>query len=987
MRDRLLDALAAVRLALVENDGLNRLVTTAGLDWRQVDVLRAYGDYYRQIGGPESRSRVVEALVNNAAVTRLLLQYFLIRFQDSAEAEDLQDREERLLPPLRQALVEALDAVRDIHEDAVLRALFNLIDATVRCNYFTRGERSGRPLAFKIAAMGVIGLPGPQPLYEIFVHSASMAAIHLRGGKVARGGIRWCDRLAVLRAEVLGLMKTQMIKNAMIVPVGSKGGFYVKRPYGEREEGARLAAQAYRDFIRGLLDLTDNRVDGTVQRPTGLVAYDPADPYLVVAADRGTAHLSDTANAVAAEYGFWLEDAFASGGSHGYDHKQLGITARGAWTCVRRHLYELGRDPREGLTVIGIGDMSGDVFGNGLLLSDRVRLVAAFDHRHIFLDPDPDPKRSFAERRRLFRLERSCWADYDPALISAGGGVFARDAKDIRLSPQACRLLRVCHRSVNGPGLVRLVLAAPADLLWNGGIGTYVKAEGEPHQDACDPANDPVRIDACQLRVKMVGEGGNLGLTQRARIQFSLRGGLVNLDAVDNAGGVACSDREVNLKIFLRQLLDEGELSCLEERDRLLAELADEVREAVLADCDQQALCLSLDQARCDEGLESFLAQSESLVNGGWLDADENHLPDPAQVLARATPSLTRPELAVLMAGSKMQLYHALLADGLPDSPLGRHYLRNYFPEPLRTRFGRHLADHSLAREIAATVMTNTVINQAGSAFAGRLSRQTGADPARVVKLYLLFDRMLEGPRLRRALQTLENRWPFARQRALLLNLERTLEVFCRWALLLHLDISLEDSVLHSFRRDLVGFFHILDGILPPERQQACLTERQQLARDGLENGLARLAAMLDCLGDFLPVVSLALRTGRDLSTVARTLADVRCFLGLDELARQLDTVPARERWDRLARQTLRSKCDALAFDFALAVWREADGDRQAWFAARRCRLRTLREQQARLRSAVAASYHPFVVLVGALEALLGPGRGTPFSPRETPSG
>ncbi len=648
-RQLLIEALGAVRCGRAENDPLNRLLLACGLSWSEIDVFRGYRNYYLQLGPPFSKDRIALALTGNHRTALLLFRYFEARFGGKTGPDDLLEKEEMALPPLRQELANTLERVGDINEDRILRALFNLIDSTVRTNFFFAGEQK-HPFAFKISSLGIIDMPAPRPLYEIYVHSAVMEGIHLRGGRIARGGIRWSDRLD-FRSEILGLLKTQIAKNAMIVPTGAKGGFRVKSPAVEGGARAAQVEAAYRDFIRGLLDLTDNRLAGRVERPAGLAVYDDDDPYLVVAADKGTAHLSDAANEVAGEYRFWLGDAFASGGSHGYDHKQLGITARGAWISVQHHFRRMGIDlEKQVISMIGIGDMSGDVFGNGLLRSRRVRLLAAFDHRHIFLDPDPDPVVSYGERQRLFALPNSSWDDYDRDLISPGGGVFARGAKDITLSPEVRGWLGCRGTSTDGPGLIRLILASEADLLWNGGIGTYVKAADETHQEVDDRANDGVRIDAGELRVRVVGEGGNLGFTQRARIEYALAGGRINMDAIDNAGGVVCSDREVNLKILFAHLLEEGLLASREERDRLLVELTEDVCDAVLGDCRGQNLCLSLDAERCAEQLESFFVLGERLANAGLLDPETEYLPPPKTVLARPDRAFTRPELAVLMA-------------------------------------------------------------------------------------------------------------------------------------------------------------------------------------------------------------------------------------------------------------------------------------------------------------------------------------------------
>jgi glutamate dehydrogenase len=969
-RKLLIEGLRAVRCGQTENDPLNRLLLTCGLAWNEIDVFRGYRNYFLQLGAPFSKDRIALALYRNHRAALLLFRYFEARFAGKAGPDELLEKEELALPPLRQELAGLLENVGDINEDRILRAFFNLIDATVRTNFFTAAGHN-HPFAFKISSLGVIDMPAPRPLYEISVHSAAMEGIHLRGGRIARGGIRWSDRID-FRSEILGLLKTQITKNALIVPTGAKGGFIVKSLAAEKKARAAQVEVAYRDFIRGLLDLTDNLVADRVEHPAGLAVYDDEDPYLVVAADKGTAHLSDVANEVAAEYRFWLDDAFASGGSHGYDHKQLGITARGAWISVQHHFRQLDIDPaQQTISVVGIGDMSGDVFGNGLLRSDRVRLLAAFDHRHIFLDPDPDPAVSFLERQRLFALPNSSWDDYDRALISAGGGVFSRDAKDIDLSPEVRTWFGCRYTSTDGPGLIRLILTAEADLLWNGGIGTYVKAAGESHQEVDDRANDGVRIDARELRVRVVGEGGNLGFTQRARIEYALAGGRINIDAVDNAGGVVCSDREVNLKILFQHLLEEGLLASRDERDRLLVDLTDEVCELVLADCFGQNLCLSLDAERCAEQVESFFVLGERLANAGLLDFEEEHLPPPKTVLARPGRGFTRPELAVLMAYSKLDLIQSLLESGLPDSEIGREYLSAYFPASLRRRYAEQLFRHPLARQIAATMMSNTLVNQAGSAFVSRLGEQTGALPADVVKTYLAFDRMLEGGKLRGQIIPATGTLSADRRHQLLQRLEVGLETLCRWALAQHWEVGTDKSQIATLRSEMDTYGALLEQLLPSAGWQRCLDEEERLKHEGFAVDSARLLALLCYLRDFMPVVALAARTGAELSAVARLYRQTQELFALPEVRRRLAEVPLRKRWDRMARQSLEDKFAALAFEFPLAVWRGEQGELHRFLDQRRGRLQSYQALLVRLRESPPANFHPFTVLAGSLEALL----------------
>ncbi len=972
LREPLLEALGAMRRGEAENDYLNRLLVLTGLSWRQIDVFRGYRNYYFQLGSPFTKRRVAFALIDNPNVALLLFRYFEGRFKVIPEWEDPLRREEEALFPIRQQLLSALESVSDINEDSILRTLFNLIDSTVRTNFFVRQGRQDYFFSFKISAIGIIDMPAPRPMFEIYVHAADMEGIHLRGGKVARGGLRWSDRPDDFRTEILGLMKTQMTKNALIVPVGSKGGFVVKTPFSTREEGGALSKAAYQTLIRGLLDLTDNRVGDQVVRPAGILAYDEEDPYLVVAADKGTAHLPDTANTVSAEYGFWLDDAFASGGSYGYDHKKLGITARGAWECVKRHFRELGVDiQNQPFTVVGIGDMSGDVFGNGMLLSRQIRLLAAFDHRHIFLDPNPDPESSYLERQRLFELPRSSWEDYDAELISEGGGVFSRAAKDIPLSPQVRKWLGVRHESMDAQGLIRLLLTAEVDLLWNGGIGTYVKAGSEKHEEVGDRTNDGLRIDASQLKAKVVGEGGNLGLTQKARIEYALRGGRINTDAVDNSAGVDCSDHEVNLKILMRYLKERDVVTSREERDRLLGSVTDEVCEAVLANNYGQSLCLSLDQNRCRENVEPYLDLSERLENIGMMDRRGEFLPTPKEVRARKKGSYTRPELSILMAYSKMQLYQALLGSDLPEREGVRDYLIEYFPTPFRQRFGEYLTGHPLAREITATVITNHVVDQAGSAFINHLARETGVSLIDALSIYLAFDKILDGPQLRQSLYSLDNRLPARQQYLMLQRLEDTLAQLCRWALDREMEIRPEPDLVAEYRQKALTFAKALGGILPEAEWQQCKAEAAEWEKAGLGPDVGRQVASLSHLEDFLPVVSLADLSGGDLYSVAKIFSDVRKTLEIRDVLQWVRAVQIRDRWDRMAQQTIKSGFSSAAYNLALAVLREADGNPEAFFSRRRQQLKFYRKLMDGVRGVTPVNYNPFTVLISALEGML----------------
>jgi glutamate dehydrogenase len=954
----LLEALGDRLAGRAESDGLDGLLPLTGLSWRDIDVFRGYRNYYWQLGRRFSRDSVHQALLGNPALAWLLHRYFDARFDPAAFGGGLPEAREDALSALRTEIAAALDRVEDSTDDRVLRGLFNLIDATLRTSYHRRRPGPAYFFAFKIDSLGVLDMPSPAPLFEIYVHAAHMEGVHLRGAKVARGGIRWSDRPEDFRAEILDLMRTQTIKNAQIVPHGAKGGFIVKNACRDREECLRQAKAAYATLIRGLLDLTDTVGESGLPRPAGLLAYDDADPYLVVAADKGTAQMSDTANAISAEYGFWLGDAFASGGSRGYDHKALGITARGAWECVQRHFRELGREPDRPFSVVGIGSMDGDVFGNGLLLSPAIRLKAAFGAKHIFLDPDPPGEAALRERRRLFELPGSSWDDYERGLISPGGGVFLRAAKDIRLAPAARQWLGVPHDSVDGEELVRLLLAAPVDLLWLGGIGTYVKASAETHEQVGDRANDAVRVDGCQVRALVVGEGANLGFTQKGRVEFALAGGRLNNDAVDNSGGVDLSDREVNLKILMAGLLRKGLLADLAERDGWLSAMTAEVCGQVLADNRAQSLCLSLELIRCHRDTEAFLDVADGLENLGLLDRAAESFPGRKEVQARRDKSLARPELAVLMLHGKLALKQALLESGDALAlPFFRPWLAGYFPKPLRERFAAEFGGHPLAREITATALTNTVVNQAGAGFLDWAASLDAAALAEAVKAYLGFDAVVGGPALRRAADGL----PAERQYRLLLGLEDLLAEYARWALEQGRDLLREPSALPSWGRLFEDGLDDLAGG-PGEAEWA---------QSGLDGRTARLAARLGRLGEFPALAELALQTGWPLAEAARRYRAVADCLGLARVEAALGQVAARDPWERRAQRLLLGRLRAGLARLARA-WIESGQDDPAGFFARRGgrRVERLHSLHRQLDKAAAAAILPYVALVAELDGL-----------------
>ncbi|MGJ0506008.1 MAG: NAD-glutamate dehydrogenase domain-containing protein [Methylocystis sp.] len=879
-KPQLLRALAALLAGEATDDPLNQLILLAGLDWREVDALRGYCHYYVQLGGRVGRTRLYEALLRKAEATRLLFSYFETRFAPAHAGQGALDA----LADIRQRLIVAFDKVENATDDSLLRDLFNLIDATLRTNFYAPGARSA--LAFKFDSLGVMSAPAPKPFVEIFVHAPSFEGVHLRGAPVSRGGLRWSDRAHDLRAEILDLMQTQMVKNALIVPQGAKGGFVLKAPLSDPIAREGQGKAAYRAFVGALLDLTDNLgAAHAPERPRDMRVYDDPDPYLVVAADKGTAAWSDIANEIATARGFWLGDAFATGGSNGYHHKKLGITARGAWVCARRHFLELGRDlDHDPVTVVGVGSMDGDVFGNGMLLSDKLKLLGAFSGSHIFIDPDPDPAVSFAERRRLFDLPRSSWANYDPAKLSPGGGVWRRDAKDIELSQQARDMLGARHRLVDGEGLIRLLLTAPVDLIWMGGVGTYVKGADESDESVGDRANDGARVNAGQLRARVVAEGANLAFTKRARVEYALNGGRIDTDAVDNSAGVDLSDHEVNLKILFKNDPQPARLQALTE----------EVCAAVLDDNYHQSLSLSLEQLRARDDVPAFMDVADRFEAAGRLDRANDGFPTRKDVLARAEKGLTRPELALLMADAKLALKRALLeAPHVLDANWARAFLSEYFPQSLRFTHAAEIVAHPLAREIAATVICNRIVDQAGARFLLFGDPLTPDLLIRAVELYLAFDAILEGARWRQALRDL-TRDPQEKYRARD-ELENTLSMLCRAALQRGLPLRPEKQQIAAWRADLQAYLaYLLPGATPSilDAVSTAPSRRMFLAR----------------LRDFPFLVDLARASGNDVAVIARLFDDAAALLGLPAIAAGAAALSARDGWEARLQRTLETR-------------------------------------------------------------------------------
>ena len=906
--DALSEAILAVRAGDAANDGFNRLVQSAGMRWREVEVLRAYAHYAFQTGAVPSRDVLRAALARHPRIGLLLLRLFEARFNPDGCATEA-ERDE-LVKSIAGRIADELVGVTSLAFDRALRACQAVIESTVRTNYYRTGgseptKRSGGVpyLSLKFAS-GRLGLVArSRMLYEVWVCSSRMEGIHLRGAPVARGGIRHSDRPDDFRTEVMDLALTQVVKNAVIVPGGSKGGFVCRRSLPDPEAMAREVREQYRTLVRGLLDITDN-LDGEDSAPAGVVRYDGFDPYLVVAADKGTATFSDTANGVAAEYDFWLGDAFASGGSNGYDHKEVGITAAGAWESVKRHFREMGRDIRsEPFTATGIGDMSGDVFGNGMLLSLSTRLVAAFDHRHVMIDPDPDPEISYRERERLFRMGGSSWDDYDRAALSPGGTIVSRGAKSVELSPEAREALGLGPdaAALDGESLIRAVLSAPVDLLWNGGIGTYVKAASESHSDAGDTSNDAVRIDAGQLRAKVVGEGGNLGFTQAGRVEYALAGGRINTDALDNSGGVNLSDREVNLKILLNEATKEGAMTR-EERNGLLERLTETVAALVVDDSASGCKAISLDEYRARRGMDHFWALMGHLARTGLLDRDAEGLPSWDELAARreANQSLTRPEMAVLLAYAKLHLKEALLASELPDDPSAEGYFLGYFPAAAVDAVGWESARrHRLRREIIACQLANQMLDLMGSTFIVRLVNESGRGAAEVARAWLVAAKLTRLDALVEAIGDREGAVSAAANYRWTMDLARVMERTTRWVLA---NAAPEVSTVALIEGSLEGLAELRgqlhEIVVGRDREEYEARVAALLPEAGSEVFVRDLAS-LRFLDHLLEILMLARAAETSPVSAARVYYRITEVLGIPRLADHIERAASEDKWEQ----------------------------------------------------------------------------------------
>ncbi|MFZ4480639.1 MAG: NAD-glutamate dehydrogenase [Rhodoferax sp.] len=934
----------------VESDALNRLVLSTTLDARAIAVLRAYTRYFRQLGFGFSQNYIEEALNRNALIAQAIFELFTARFEPAPVDPLAPARREQEQTRLAQAIEAALGDVASLDEDRILRQFFAAVLATLRTNAWQRSASGAyKPyISFKFDSRRLPGVPEPKPLFEIWVYSPRVEAIHLRNGKVARGGIRWSDRREDFRTEILGLVKAQHVKNTVIVPVGSKGGFVLKNapPASDREALMAEGIACYKLFLCGMLDLTDNLVKGAVAAPLNVVRHDPDDPYLVLAADKGTATFSDIANSVSADYGFWLGDAFASGGSVGYDHKKMGITARGAWESVKRHFRALSINTQTtDFTVVGIGDMSGDVFGNGMLLSEHIKLLVAFDHRHIFIDPAPDAARSYAERARLFALPRSSWDDYDKSLLSPGGGVFPRSAKSIRLSPEARSAIGIETEELTPVELLRAILLAPVDLLYNGGIGTYVKASFETHAQVGEKAGDAFRVNGSELRCKVLAEGGNLGCTQNGRIEFAQKGGLIYTDAIDNSAGVDCSDHEVNIKILLGSVVEASDMT-LKQRNDLLASMTDEVGLLVLTDNYYQTQALDIAERQKVELLDGQQRLMQWLERHGNLDRAIEFLPTDDEIALRKAhkTGLTAPESAVLLAYAKMSVFDELVASDLPDDPYFNRVLKAYFPAALGEKFAAAMASHPLRREIIATFMTNTVVNRTGATFVNFIASEAGASAADVIRAFTLAREIFQLEPLWDQIDALDYQVDSTLQLDLLTRLTRIAQRASRWMLRVRAQSTDLPTLIQCYQpaaRELR--LHLADW-LPASANASWQQATEKLVKAGVEPRLAEDLAALDFIFPALDLVDLAKHANTGLEQAARAYFAIDTELGLSGWRLQINRLPTDTLWQTQARASARDDVYSIASQITrgllsrqeeLAVWRS----QHAGAVERLCRL------------------------------------------------
>lgn len=974
IRELFQNAFTKVWFGDAENDGFNKLVLAAGLEWHQINILRTYAKYFKQIGLTFSEHYITAALNNNPLIVKKLVDLFELRFNPISVAQ----RDKKITKLVEEILAD-LDEVNNLDEDKIIRQYVQAISATLRTNYYQH-DAHGNPknyLSIKLNSSLIIGVPKPAPMFEIFVYSPKFEGVHLRCGKVARGGIRWSDRREDFRTEILGLMKAQLVKNSVIVPSGAKGGFVVKQPpvNGSREDIQAEGIRCYQSFIRGLLDITDNYLLGEVIKPKHVVCYDEDDPYLVVAADKGTATFSDIANAISLEYKFWLGDAFASGGSVGYDHKKMGITARGAWESVKRHFYSIGIDVQTmNFTVVGIGDMAGDVFGNGMLLSKHIQLIAAFNHQHIFIDPDPNPEVSYKERKRLFDLPRSSWEDYDSRLISEGGGVFNRNAKSIVVSKEMKQLFEIKQATIEPNELIRLILQAKFDLLWSGGIGTFIKAESQSNTEVGDRTNDLIRINAKQLRCRVIGEGGNLGCTQLGRVEYALNGGLIYTDFIDNSGGVSCSDKEVNIKVLLDQIVLSGDLT-LKQRNELLSEMTNEVAQLVLRENYLQTRAISLMSTQAKRSIVLHGRYMTELESQGKLDRALEFLPDEKSLQERnlAGHGLSSPEIAVLLCYSKIFLKEDILASDVPEEPYLKELLVGYFPKPLQARFSKQMENHPLKREIIATRLSNIIINDMGFAFIYRMQDETGAPVSAIVRAYMIARKVLNLESILQQIESLDAKIDAKVRSDLMMIYIRLLRRTTRWFLRnkrTRLDMK---KYIDLYGPGIQEMKDAMPGIFIGSSMKLYQDTLVHYANLGISKTFAHELTITRAIFSALDILDIAYQRQLKISDVAELYFGIGEFLDLAWIRTQVIVHPTTNHWELLSREALRDDLDwqqqQLTSGVIQYTCKKIDREQciQAWAVKNAILIERWRQVLSNLRSLGTLNYTIFFVAIREL--------------------
>lgn len=922
------DAFDSIYFGKVENDGFNKLTLGAALSWREVQILRTYAKYLHQLRFRFSQSYIEAALIKHSRISSQLINLFKT-MHDPVKNKKMTKTFSKAAKQIEASILENLETVTSLDEDRIIRHLLSLIKATLRTNYFQPDEAGEHKayLAIKLDSHRIPEIPLPTPLYEIFVYSPRFEAIHLRNTRVARGGIRWSDRREDFRTEILGLMKAQVVKNSVIVPSGAKGGFVLKTPiplFPTREALMAEVVACYKAFISGLLDLTDNintKKKGYIP-PKQVVCYDEPDPYLVVAADKGTASFSDIANHIAEDYQFWLGDAFASGGSTGYDHKKMGITARGAWESIKRHFRELDIDiHKHDITTVGIGDMSGDVFGNGMLYTKHTKLVAAFDHRHIFIDPDPNPAISYKERSRLFKLSSSSWEDYNPDLISKGGGVFKRSLKAIAITPQMKSILGIEENTLTPNELIRAILMAPVDLLFNGGIGTYVKSSEEHHSDVGDRTNEYCRINGGELRCKVVGEGGNLGFTQLGRIEYALNGGLINTDFIDNSAGVDCSDHEVNLKILLNQAVEHGPLT-MKKRNTLLAGLTDEIAKLVLSDNYNQALVMSYSASHAIKNIGLHTSYIKELESIGILNRAVEFLPTDKELLERKANNigLTRPELAVLLAYTKIHIKNEILKTNIPEDPHFKKSIETAFPSAVCKKYHTAMQDHGLKRDIIATQISNQFVNEMGITFAYRLQIETGSSIEEIIRAHTVAANIFDTHTLQKLVESLDFKIPADDQFEMLYNIRNLVNLATRWFLHgNHLNDKIEHIIQHYNKHIKVLEQHI-PNLMSGSTKEYLDKLVNKFLNAGLSKEIAQRIATYRAIYTALNIVLVATNNKFDLLKTAKVYFSAGERINLLWFRDQISTDAREGHWNTLARLTLRDELDISQRALTIAI-------------------------------------------------------------------